>query len=105
MTKQKLKGRSGSNAGRGFRYQDAVAAWLAVQIWTGIGDAGIVIPEGGDDIERRQASGVSLIQVKSRRDHLGPLPASDAAKFIKELWARHDQISPTPIGLQLIVER
>lgn len=105
MTKQKLQGRSGSNAGRGFRYQDAVAAWLAIQIWAGAGDAGIVVPEGGDDIERRQAAGISLIQVKSRRDHLGPLPVSDAVKFIKELWSRHGRISPSPIGLRLIVER
>ena len=45
--------RAGSNAGRGFRYQDAVAVWLAVMVWSGKREVARVIPEGGDDIELR----------------------------------------------------
>src|SRR3546814_3829833 len=43
----KAASRAGSNAGRGFRYQDAVSAWLAVEIWAGKRAPTIVIPEGG----------------------------------------------------------
>jgi len=46
--------RAGSNAGRGFRYQDAVSAWLAVEIWAGLLSPAIMIPEGGDDVELRE---------------------------------------------------
>ncbi len=66
----KAASRAGSNAGRGFRYQDAVAAWLAVEIWARQRAPAIVIPEGGDDIELRGAA-ASFVQVKSRRGHLG----------------------------------
>ena len=70
--------RSGSHAGRGFRYQDAVTAWLAVRSWADPPLGGIVIPEGGDDVERRTGTGRRFIQVKSRRAHLGPLPVAEA---------------------------
>src|SRR3546814_6484036 len=66
----KAASRAGSNAGRGFRYQDAVSAWLAVEIWAGKRAPTIVIPEGGDDIELR-GEATSFVQVKSRREHLG----------------------------------
>lgn len=49
----KAASRSGSNAGRGFRYQDAVSAWLAVEIWAGRRAPATLIPEGGDDVELR----------------------------------------------------
>ena len=70
--------RSGSNAGRGFRYQDAVFAWLAVEIWAGLRTPAIVIPEGGDDVELR-GDGTTFIQVKSRREHLGDYSEGAAA--------------------------
>ena len=70
--------RSGSNAGRGFRYQDAVSAWLAVEIWAGLRTPAIVIPEGGDDVELR-GDGTTFIQVKSRREHLGDYSEGAAA--------------------------
>lgn len=43
--------RAGSHAGRGFRYQDAVAASLALGGWAGQLPYGLVIPEGDDDVE------------------------------------------------------
>lgn len=97
--------RQGSNAGRGFRYQDAVAAWLCVQVWAGIDAAATIIPEGKDDVECRSQLGTTLIQVKSRREHLGPVPPSEARSFLQELWRRHDRITPPPQALQLILER
>lgn len=63
--------RAGSHAGRGFRYQDAVAASLAVEGFVGQSAYGCVVPEGGDDLELKAAGGRTLAQVKSRRDHMG----------------------------------
>ncbi len=63
--------RAGSNAGRGFRYQDAAAAWLAVRCWAGDLDYGGVTPEGLDDAELIGLGGKAFVQMKSRRDQLG----------------------------------
>ena len=76
--------RAGSHAGRGFRYQDAVSVWLAVEVWAGRRPAATVIPEGGDDIEMRGAL-TTFVQVKSRREHLGGYSAGEAARYIEEL--------------------
>jgi hypothetical protein len=97
----KIAGREGSNAGRGFRYQDAVTAWLAVRIWAGDLPRATVVPEGGDDVELRGHGGVTLVQVKSRRPHLGPLPVAEARKYLQYLWAR----DLSAVGFELIVEQ
>jgi len=99
----KLTGRSGSNAGRGFRYQDAVSAWLAVEIWAGQRTAAIMIPEGGDDVELRGEVS-SLVQVKSRRSHLGDFLEGVTAGNIQELWARSPRNNAGP-RFELILER
>lgn len=60
--------RAGARAGRGFRYQDAVAAWLtcmaypANSLWTR------VIPEGVDDITLHGDQIEYRVQVKARHD-------------------------------------
>jgi hypothetical protein len=66
--------RAGSHAGRGFRYQDAVAASLALLGWAGQSPYGFVIPEGDDDIELGTTAGRVLGQVKSRREKRGLFP-------------------------------
>ena len=96
--------RAGSHAGRGFRYQDAVSVWLAVEVWAGRRPAATVIPEGGDDIEMRGAL-TTFVQVKSRREHLGGYSAGEAARYIEELWARGTGSSPQPGRSELILER
>lgn len=78
--------RAGSHAGRGFRYQDAVAVYLCAQGFVGESKYGAVVPEGGDDLELRKSCSRTLAQVKSRRDHLGPFTAHAAAAFIKKMW-------------------
>ena len=83
----KAASRAGSNAGRGFRYQDAVSAWLAVEIWAGQRTPAIVIPEGGDDIELR-GEVTSFVQVKSRREHLGDYTEGETVGHIEDLWNR-----------------
>lgn len=97
--------RHGSNAGRGFRFQDAVAAWLVVRVWAGIDAPATIIPEGNDDIERRGSAGSGLIQVKSRREHMGETPLSKAKDYLKDLWTRHDKFAPACASMELILER
>lgn len=96
--------RAGSNAGRGFRYQDAVSAWLAVEIWACQRAPAIVIPEGGDDIELR-GEATSFVQVKSRREHLGGYTAGEAAGHIEDLWLRSLGTAPRPQRFELVLER
>lgn len=105
MDKAALRDRQGSHAGRGFRYQDAIAVWLALRIWAGVDPPGLIIPEGGDDIERKTALGCSLVQVKSLRAHLNRFSTASVQKHIKELWERQHKADPTPIGLDLVLER
>lgn len=100
----KVASRAGSNAGRGFRYQDAVSAWLAVEIWAGERAPAIVIPEGGDDIELR-GKATSFVQVKSRREHLGDYTNGETAGYIEDLWNRSLSAAPQPQLLELVLER
>lgn len=81
-----MSSRAGSHAGRGFRYQDVVAAHLAVMGFAGRYPYGMVIPEGRDDLELRASEFRVLCQVKSRRDHMGPFSAKSIAGFIKKMW-------------------
>ena len=96
--------RAGSHAGRGFRYQDAVSVWLAVEVWAGHRPAATIIPEGGDDVEMRGAR-TTFVQVKSRRERLGDYSAGEAARHIEGLWARGRGSSPHPDGFELVLER
>jgi hypothetical protein len=81
--------RYGSHAGRGFRYQDAVAAALATQCITGDSRIETVIPEGLDDVTLRRPLLTIHSQVKSRRRHLGPFRVGEAAQHLRDLWSRH----------------
>jgi hypothetical protein len=100
-----LSSSAGSNAGRGFRFQDAVIAWLAAASWDEKLAWGLVIPEGGDDAELRGDAGAVLVQIKSRRAHLGPFSAGEAAAAVRELWDRHDRTMLPPTRLMLALER
>lgn len=95
--------RAGSHAGRGFRYQDAVAASLALGGWAGRLPYGLVTPEGDDDIELGTTAGRVLGQVKSRRDKRGPFPVADVVNFLVKLWATSAE-RPTD-SYMLILER
>lgn len=100
----KAASRAGSNAGRGFRYQDAVSAWLAVEIWAGRRTAAIVIPEGGDDVELR-GDATSFVQIKSRREHLGNYAEGETVGHIEDLWGRSLGSMPRPERMELVLER
>lgn len=101
----KTANRHGSHAGRGFRYQDAAAAWLAVRCWAGDFDYGGVTPEGGDDVEISGSQGTTFGQVKSRRDQLGPYHPGDVAGYTREIWKRAQSARPNPEHVILVLER
>lgn len=94
--------RTGSDAGRGFRFQDAVAALIAVQLWER-NAPGMIIPEGGDDIERRTGAQRDLISVKSRRHGRGLFRPSDIREHVAQL-DRRSRAEDSP-ELELILER
>ena len=81
-----MSSRAGSHAGRGFRYQDVVAAHIAVMGFVRRYPYGMVIPEGRDDLELRGPDFRTLCQVKSRRDHMGHFNAKAVAGFVKKMW-------------------
>jgi hypothetical protein len=103
MRENTLVSRAGSHAGRGFRYQDAVAASLSILAWSGASQYGLVIPEGEDDVELRSQAGRELAQVKSRRDHRGPFAAPDVGRYLLELWSRN--LEQSNDSYLLILER
>lgn len=98
-----MASRAGSHAGRGFRYQDAVAASLALGGWAGPLPYGLVIPEGDDDIELGTTAGRVLGQVKSRREKRGAFPVPDVVDFLAKLWTTAAE-NPTDTYM-LILER
>ena len=66
-----IRTRAGARAGRGFRYQDAAAAWLAVQAWVGSAPWQVTIPEGVDDVTLHGTGLEWRVQIKSRHDPRG----------------------------------
>jgi hypothetical protein len=76
--------RKGADASRGFQFQHAVGALLAVRIADGTLD-GTLIPESLDDMVI-EAAGDTNAQIKSRRVDLGPFPAATAAEHIINAW-------------------
>jgi hypothetical protein len=63
--------RSGSHAGRGFHYQDAVAAELAIRAWGGELPLKRLVPEGLEDVSLEFDTHWLHLQAKSRREHRG----------------------------------
>lgn len=74
--------RSGARAGRGFRYQDAVGAWLAVAAWRGGAAWQAVIPEGVEDITLHGPGREVRSQLKARHAPQGRFSLAEAAQHI-----------------------
>lgn len=94
------RSRAGGRAARGYHFQDAVGAWLAVRIATGqlIGE---LVPEGFDDMTV-EGDPSNNHQVKSRADHLGPFSPPDAAKHIFDALEA-DRRRPVPADTVTVV--
>lgn len=74
--------RSGARAGRGFRYQDAVSAWLAAEAWSGGAAWVTVIPEGVDDVTLHGEGRETRVQIKSRHDPRGLFSTTEIAGYV-----------------------
>lgn len=96
--------RQGARAGRGFHFQDAVGAWLAANVAAGSIRVDAVVPEGLEDVSL-EGDEPRHVQVKSRGEHLGPFPASDAAKHILDSWERHAVRREPGSRLAVVLER
>lgn len=74
--------RAGARAGRGFRYQDAVTAWLAALTWKGEASWKVVVPEGVDDVTLHGAELEFRVQIKARHNPQGTFTQADAARYL-----------------------
>lgn len=88
------RSRSGSHAGRGFRFQDVVATHLAVQAWAQTLPIQTVTPEGLDDISLRLVSGEVHVQVKSRRSGQGDFSVRDVIGYLAHAWESISSMRP-----------
>lgn len=73
--------RAGARAGRGFRYQDAVAATLLIEQWSQ-GTFAKMIPEGLDDLDLVVGAVETRIQAKSMHDPKGSFRVTQLAEFL-----------------------
>ena len=78
----------GAWAGRGFHFQDAVGAWLLAKVETGSIREVVVVPEGFEDVSLEGELSLH-VQAKSRGEHLGQFPTSEAAGHILDAWEKH----------------
>src|SRR4051794_35774420 len=77
------RAKSGSFGGRGYRYQDEVAAAVAVMGLVGELTVRSISCEGIEDVSVLAGSGMIHAQVKSRRGHLKPLGVGTVAGHIR----------------------
>jgi len=82
--------RAGATAGRGFRYQDLVGAWVGLQLGIGFVGSEQLTPEGLDDLTVEGDRPLQM-QVKSRYGGRRDFTAVEAAWFIVALWIRHQR--------------
>lgn len=93
--------RSGSHAGRGFHYQDAVATEIAVRAWRGELPLARLIPEGHDDVSLELETYRLHLQAKSRRSHRGDFSDSELTDAWRNLARRIVADPDAHVGLVL----
>lgn len=98
--------RAGARSGRGFRYQDAVSAGLAVDAWSGAGWT-VVVPEGLDDITLHGCGCEYRVQVKARHDPRGTFSSLEVAQHLLKSSATvdGDDLRTGRVQLTLVIER
>jgi hypothetical protein len=95
------RSRTGSHAGRGFRYQDAVAAEFAMRAWRGELALVRLIPEGLEDLSLDLQVHPLHLQAKSRREHRGDFREADLADAWRHLAERLVADPASHVGLVL----
>lgn len=101
------KTRAGARSGRGFRFQDASAAGLAIDAWNGDAPWSVVIPEGVDDVTLHGFKVEYRVQLKSRHDPLGRFTIAEVAQHLAKTalalpfgWDQDDRLR-----IALVLER
>jgi len=99
--------RAGARAGRGFRFQDLVAALVVLRLWSEGDATALVTPEGYDDISVQSSRGSFFIQVKSRRESAGDFAATDLRRDLRSVakaWVKRRDAG-LPAATTLLLER
>jgi len=102
------KSRHGAWASRGFRFQDAATALIAVRLWQGAFTNARIVPEGLDDIAVEYPNGTALFQAKSKSPSAKPFSAGDLARFNAELKTRSERYENSGVAIiatGLLLER
>jgi hypothetical protein len=94
------RSRAGGRSGRCYHFQDAAGAWLSARIAAGQ-LAGELVPEGFDDMTI-EGDPSNNHQIKSRTEHLGPFPASEAAAHVLDAWEA-DQARPRSAMVVIVI--
>ncbi len=84
--------RAGARAGRGFRYQDAVAAFLLVDQWAK-GASAKIVPEGLDDLNLFVGTVETRIQAKSMHDPKGSFRISQLAEYLDKSAIERERVA------------
>lgn len=98
--------RSGSAAGRGYRYQDGVAGYLAVLAVTDELSVEQIYCEGLEDVNFHAGGSAVRAQVKSRRPDLPPNSWGHVASDVSALLRRHreEMLDDPDIRVVLVAE-
>jgi len=98
--------RAGARAGRGFRYQDAAAAFLLVEQWNQ-GTTSKLVPEGLDDLTMFVDGAETRIQAKSMHDPKGMFRALQLAEYLEKTAAllSHEEWVQGSVRIAVILER
>ncbi len=97
--------RAGARAGRGFRYQDAVCAALAIESWAGTSAWTTVVPEGLDDATLHGSALQIRVQIKSRHDPRGEFTLKEIAEYLAKMIQPLQGDHPSELKFALVLER
>jgi hypothetical protein len=97
--------RAGARAGRGFRYQDAVCAALAIDAWAGASAWSAVVPEGLDDVTLHGRALEIRAQIKSRHDPRGEFTLKEVAEYLTKMALPIHGDESSALRFALILER
>jgi hypothetical protein len=97
--------RAGARAGRGFRYQDAVCAALAIESWAGTSAWTAVVPEGLDDATLHGGGFEIRVQIKSRHDPRGEFTFKEVAEYLAKMGLPLQGDHPSELKFALVLER
>lgn len=96
--------RHGAWAARGFHYQHLVTTLILIRQWAGLSPRGYVTPEGEEDAVIETATGITLVQAKSR--HERSFSKSEVDEILTKVTnIAADISSPQDVRTAVVVEQ